>query len=506
MTAKPMKNPEPELIGMGIPGLDDILQGGITPHRVYLVEGNPGAGKTTLALQFLVEGVRQGEIGIFVTLSETREELLAVAASHGWSLEGIQVVELVAAESELDPDNQFTMFQPSEMELNLTTKAILSEVDKLKPARVVIDSLSEMRLLAHNSLRYRRQILALKQFFIGRQCTVLFLDDNTAGLEDLQVRSIAHGVITLEQLSPEYGADRRRLRVAKLRGQKYRGGYHDFVIERGGLGVFPRLVASEHTGTGGDGRLESGVKEFDTLLGGGIDFGTSILFIGPAGSGKSSLAIQYMKAAAARGERSAFFSFDERISTLLKRSAGLGLDLSQAIESDHVRLRQIDSAELSPGEFAHTVRAAVDGADGQETARIIVIDSLNGYLAAMPEERFLIAQLHELFTYLGNKGVVTFLIMAQHGILGSHMTAPIDTTYLADSVVLFRFFEARGQVRRAVSVVKKRTGAHELTIREFSMGADGLRVGQPLADFHGVLSGIPQLLSRDRPSARNEHA
>ena len=491
------------LIKMGIAGLDDVLHGGITANRVYLIEGNPGAGKTTLALQYLLEGARDGEVGIFVTLSETKDELYSVAQSHGWSLDSIKIVELVAAETELETENQFTMFQPSEMELNVTTKAILSEVEKLKPTRVVIDSLSEMRLLAQTSLRFRRQILALKQFFIGRQCTVLLLDDNTVGSEELQLRSIAHGVISLEQLSPEYGAERRRLRIIKLRGHQYRGGYHDFIIEPGGLNVFPRLVASEHGGNHPIGQLKSGIAEIDTLLGGGIEFGTSVLLIGPAGSGKSSLAMQYARAAADRGERAALFAFDERMNTLLNRSASLGIDLRKSIENGQFTVQQIDSAELSPGEFAHNVRRAVDGKDGRPGAKVIIIDSVNGYLNAMPEERFLIAQFHELLTYLGNKGVVTFLVVAQHGIVGSHMVSPVDTTYLADAVVLFRFFEARGQVRRAVSVVKKRSGEHELTIREFSMSRSGLKVGEPLKDFHGVLSGVPQLFSADQPPARH---
>ena len=484
-------------IKTGSRGLDDILNGGITADRVYLIEGNPGAGKTTMSLQFLLEGARQRESCVFVTLSETKEEILGVAESHGWSLDGVNIVELVAAEAELESDNQFTMFQPSEMELGVTTKAILSAVEELKPKRLVLDSLSEMRLLAQNPLRFRRQILALKQFFIGRHCTVLLLDVHSAGLEELQVRSIAHGVVSLEELSPEYGAERRRLRIAKLRGQKYRGGYHDFIIEKGGLNIFPRLVASEHSGQRPSGLLESGVDQIDELLGGGVEFGTSVLLLGPAGSGKSSLAMQYAKTAGDRGERSAVFTFDERLNTLLDRSDGLGMDLNASISTGHVTIQQIDSAELSPGEFAHLVRQAVDGKDGKPGATIVVIDSLNGYLNAMPEERFLIAQFHELLTYLGNKGVVTFLVVAQHGIVGAHMVAPVDTTYLADAVVLFRYFESRGQVRRAVSVVKKRSGAHELTIREMSMSKKGIVVGEPLEHFQGVLTGVPQLFPRE---------
>jgi circadian clock protein KaiC len=478
------------LAATGIPGLDDILGGGVTPNRLYLIEGNPGAGKTTLALEWLLEGERLGEKGIYVTLSETKVELTAVARSHGWSLAGLSVLELAAPESELEPANQNAMFQPSELELGATTKTILEEVERIKPRRVAIDSLSEMRLLAQNPLRYRRQILALKQFFIGRQCTTFLLDDLTSETEDLQLQSLAHGVVSLEQLSPEYGAERRRLRIAKLRGQQYRGGYHDFVIQKGGLNVFPRLIAAEHDHGMKRGVLESGNKELDALLGGGLHFGTSAVLLGPAGSGKSTLAMQYALAAAQRGERAALFAFDERLQTLLERMAGLGMDIAKYVESGHIAIHLIDTAELSPGEFAHRVRAAAEGEGGKPGAKVIVIDSLNGYLNAMPEERFLIAQLHELLTYLGHKGVVTFLVVAQHGLVG-HMESPIDTTYLADSVILFRFFEALGEVRQAISVLKKRSGKHERTIRELSLGKNGIKIGEPLREFKGVLSGTP---------------
>lgn len=480
----------PSLVATGIPGLDDVLGGGFTPNRVYLIEGNPGSGKTTLALSWLLEGERLGERGIYVTLSETRDELIAVAKSHGWSLDGIDIFELVAPESELEPDNQTAMFQPSEVELGVTTKAILAEVERIKPRRVVLDSLSEMRLLAQNPLRYRRQILALKQYFIGRECTVFLLDDLTSEMEDLQLQSIAHGVVTLEQLSPEYGAERRRLRITKLRGQKYRGGYHDFIIQKGGLDVFPRLIAGEHAHGQQQGLLKAENIELDTLLGGGLQYGTSAVLLGPAGSGKSTLAVQYARAAASRGERAAIFAFDERIETLVERMAGLGMDISRHLASGHITIHAIDTAELSPGEFAHHVRRAVEGEDGGPGVKVIVIDSLNGYLNAMPEERFLTAQLHELLTYLGHKGVVTFLIVAQHGLVG-HMESPIDTTYLADTVVLFRYFEAVGEVRQAISVLKKRSGKHERTIRELTLGDQGITIGKPLKDFQGVLSGTP---------------
>ncbi|QEL16241.1 ATPase domain-containing protein [Limnoglobus roseus] len=479
----------PPLSATGIAGLDNILGGGLTPNRLYLIEGNPGSGKTTLALQYLLEGVRRNESCLYVTLSETKAELAAVAKSHGWSLTGIEIVEIIASEAELEPDNQHTMFQPADLELGQTTKAVLSEVERVKPRRVVLDSLSELRLLAQSSLRYRRQVLALKQFFTGRSCTVMLLDDNTASAGDLQLHSIAHGVISLDHLSPQYGAERRRLRVVKLRGQKFRGGHHDFNIVTGGLDVFPRLVAAEHAEDREQKLLTGDVPEFDRLLGGGFDFGTSALLVGPAGCGKSSVAINYARAAAARGDRAALFAFDERSEVLLRRAAGLGMDLLPQIRDKTLTLQQVDPAEMSPGEFAATVRRAVDGSDGHAPAKVVVIDSLNGYLHAMPEDEFLTVQMHELLTYLGHKGVVTFLVMAQHGMIGA-MQTPVDTTYLADTVVLFRYFEAAGEVRQAVSVVKKRSGRHERTIRELKLDG-GIRVGAPLKEFRGVLTGTP---------------
>jgi circadian clock protein KaiC len=474
-------------LATGSTGLDQVLNGGLPANRLYLVEGDPGAGKTTLALQFLIEGAARGEAVLYVTLSETKEELTAVAASHGWSLKGIDIHELVPPEDALRSEEQYTIFHPSEVELGDTTKTIIEEVERIEPRRVVFDSLSEMRLLARDPLRYRRQILALKQYFSGRQCTVLLLDDLTSTDADLQVQSIAHGVIALEHLALDYGAERRRLRVTKLRGSRFRGGFHDFTIKTGGVEVYPRLVAADHRREFTPEGVSSDVAGLDTLLGGGLDRGTSTLLMGPAGCGKSSLAAQFVAAAAGRGERAATFIFDEGITTYLKRADGLCCGLRAEIEAGRVSVQQVDPAELSPGEFAHNVRAAVE----QGGAGLIVIDSLNGYLQAMPDERFLTAQMHELLTYLNQRGVVTIVVMAQHGFMGETMSSPADVSYLADTVILLRYFEAAGAIRRAVSVIKKRTGAHEDTIRELRMSSGGITVGKPLSEFHGVLTGVP---------------
>ncbi|HVF42871.1 MAG TPA: ATPase domain-containing protein [Pyrinomonadaceae bacterium] len=474
-------------LATGSAGLDTILDGGLPANRLYLVEGDPGAGKTTLAMKFLIEGAARGEAVLYVTLSETKEELTAVAASHGWTLAGINIHELVPPENALLAEEQYTIFHPSEVELGDTTKTIIEEVERTEPRRVVFDSLSEMRLLARDPLRYRRQILALKQYFAGRQCTVLLLDDRTATDADLQVQSIAHGVIALEHLALDYGAERRRLRVTKLRGSRFRGGFHDFTIKTGGVEVYPRLVVADHRHEFTAETISSDVPELDALLGGGLDRGTSTLLMGPAGSGKSSLAAQFVAAAAMRGERAATFIFDEGLTTYLKRADGLCCGLRAEIEAGRVSVQQVDPAELSPGEFAHFVRVAVE----RDGAGLVVIDSLNGYLQAMPDERFLTAQMHELLTYLNQRGVVTILILAQHGFMGTAMNSPVDVSYLADGVVLLRYFEAGGAIRRAVSVIKKRTGAHEDTIRELRLSSGGITVGEPLSDFHGVLTGVP---------------
>ena len=471
----------------GIAGLDDITAGGWVRRRLYLVEGEPGSGKTTLALQFLLAGARAGEPVLYVTLSETADELRSVADSHGVSLDGITIRELMPAEGTLDPDEQNTMFHPSEVELASTTQLILDDVTRVKPTRVVFDSLSELRLLAGTALRYRRQILALKQFFATRDCTVMLLDDMTATDHDLQMQSIAHGVLRLEQLNPEYGAERRRLRVVKYRGVKFRGGYHDYVIDRGGLEVFPRLVAAEHRQATASAKLPSSIPELDLLLGGGIEEGTSTLILGAAGTGKSTVAAQFAAAAAARGERAALFIFDESPQTLLTRCASLNVALAPAVEDGRVSLQQIDPAELTPGAFTHALRLAVE----QRHAKVIVIDSLNGYLNAMPGERFLAIQLHELLMYLGQKGVATILIGAHRGLIGAQMTTVIDASYLADAVILLRYFEDRGEVRQAISVMKKRGSRHERTLREFRLDGGRIAVGEALRGFHGVLTGVP---------------
>jgi circadian clock protein KaiC len=475
-----------QVAATGISGLDDVLAGGFTQHRLFLVEGVPGAGKTTLALQFLIAGAEAGETVLYVTLSETDEELRSVAASHGWTLDGVTIRELSPSEAELQPAEQQTMFRPSEVELAETTKRVLADVEHLKPTRIVFDSLSELRLLAGTPLKYRRQILALKQYFANRQCTVLLLDDLTATDRDLQVQSIAHGVVHLDQLQPDYGSLRRRLRVMKYRGVDFRGGYHDFAILPGGLRVFPRLVAADYRQPSSRARLGSGVPGIDALLGGGIEEGTSTLLVGAAGTGKSTLAAQLVSAAVGRGQRSVMFLFDESPHTLLSRCAALGIEIAAGVESGLVSIQQVDPAELSPGEFTHSIREAVEGG-----AKLLVLDSLNGYLNAMPGERFLTIQLHELLMYLGQQGVATILIGAHQGLIGAQMQAAVDASYLADAIVLLRYFEMRGEVRQAISVMKKRGGEHERTIREFRIGAGGIQVGDALREFRGVLTGVP---------------
>ena len=472
----------------GIGALDDILHGGLIPERLYLVDGNPGSGKTTLALRFLLEGVREGEKCLYVTLSETRQELEAGADSHGWSLDAIDIVELIPDQQhELSGEGVVTMIQPSDVELSETTGKIVDAIERSNPARVVLDSLSEMRLLAQSSLRYRRQILALKQFFAGRRCTVLMLDDRTAEGPDLQLHSIAHGVMALYVTTPVYGQSHRQLQVLKFRGSDFSSGFHDFTIRRGGLQVFPRLVAADHGAQFDRSVIKSGNASLDALLGEGIERGTSTLLVGPPGSGKSTLALQYANAATERGDHAASFVFDETKAALLARSQGLGLNLREGIGPGQIALQQIDPVEISPGEFAAMVRKCVE----QDGARVVVIDSLNGYLNAMPQDNFLVAQLHELLSYLANQGVTTLMVVAQSGMLGSSMSSPVDASYLADSIVMLRYFEHGGKVKKALSVMKKRTGGHEGSIRELWFDKEGVHLSDPILGLRGVLTGVP---------------
>ncbi len=482
------EGPDSEVrVPTGISGLDDVLCGGFPGGHFYLIEGDPGAGKTTLGMQFLMEGRSRGEKGLYVTLSESKRELRAIARSHGWSLDGIDIFELSDIEDRLKPERQYTVFHPAEIELNETTKRILDEVDRLAPARVVFDSLSELRLLAREDLRYRRQILALKQYFSARDCTVLLLDDCTGAKGgESSLQSISHGVLFLERLNIDYGVPRRRLSVVKMRGAEFREGFHDFAIRRGGLTVYPRLVAAEHPTANAGETAASGVAELDALLGGGLVRGSSALLMGPAGAGKSTLISQYAAAEAGRGGKVACYIYEETRGTFLARSRSLGIDLLPYIESGMIHLQQVDPAEMSPDEFAWGVRKAVEAG-----TRMIVIDSLNGYLNAMPTERHLLIQMHELLTYLAQQGVLTLLTVAQHGILGGMLQVPVEVSYLADAVIMLRFFEAAGEVRQAISVVKKRHGQHERTIRELAFSSQGIRIGEPLAEFQGVLTGTP---------------
>ena len=481
-----MSGPTPRL-ATGIAGLDDILAGGLPADRMYLVHGLPGVGKTTLALQFLLEGARNGERVLYISLSETRREIEQVADSHGWRLDALSLYELTSAEAKL-PLEDNTLYATEDVELQETMRALLAEVERLRPSRVVFDSLSEIRLLSQRGSLYRRQILSIKRFFAGRSCTVLLLDDRSAAGPDMQVESLAHGVISLDQTPREYGADRRRLRVVKLRGSTFRSGHHDFIVRKGGLVVFPRLIAAEHRSDAISEPLPSGIASLDRILGGGIDRASSTLVVGPAGTGKSAIAAQFAAAAAARGETASMFLFEERIGTLKKRAAQLGAPLDAHVAAQRLRLRQVDPAELAPDEFAQMVRDDVE----EHGARLVVIDSINGYFTAMPEERFMTLHMHELLAFLAERGVATIMTMAQAGIVGQ-MTSPVDISYLSDTVLLLRYFEANGHVRKALSVLKKRTGQHEDSIRELTLGRAGIHLGQPLHAMRGVLTGVPTL-------------
>jgi len=484
----------------GIEGLDDVLGGGLTRGRVFLLEGSPGTGKTTVAMQFLLAGAAAGEKTLYITLSETEDELRASAASHGWKLDDIEIFELVPPESLLDENQQQSLLYSSDLELGETTQGIFEAFERVQPLRVVVDSLSEIRLLAQSSLRYRRQILSLKHYFAGRNATVLMLDDLTSETNDKTVHSVAHGVISLEEMARDYGAERRRMRVVKYRGRRFRGGYHDLIIATGGVRIFPRLVSAEHKKAFTRDVLPSDLAGINALLGGGVERGSSVLVLGPAGTGKSLLALTFVVGAARRGERSAMFVFDEEMGLLFNRALGLGIDLQKMVDAGELVIEQVDATELSPGELSSRVRTCVE----EHGARTVIIDSLNGYQMAMPEETQLVLHMHELLQYLNRQGATTFLTVAQHGLVGD-MKSPVDVTYLADTVILLRYFEAAGRVRRAISVVKKRTSRHEDTIREYRIGADGIKLGEPLVEFQGVLRGVPTLAGPGMELLKDEH-
>ncbi|HEY0586850.1 MAG TPA: ATPase domain-containing protein [Pseudoduganella sp.] len=495
---QPQNKQTDAFISTGIAGLDAILAGGLTKDRLYLLEGDPGTGKTTMALQFLIEGAQRGEPVLYITLAENEVELRAVAESHGFSMAGITVHEIIPAEGVLDPDEQYTVFHPSEVELGETNRLILQQIERLSPTRVVLDSLSELQLLAANPLRYRRLVLALKQYFARRACTALFLDDKTAVGGDQQVRSIAHGVISLQQLESGYGAERRIMRVLKYRGIDYRRGPHDYVIISGGVVAYPRIVPSESRELVRRQQVPSGLPSLDTLLGGGLEEGSSTLVSGPPGTGKSSLAAQFVKAVTDRQQKAAMFVFEESFNTLLNRADGIGMDLRKPMATGLLQVNQIDPAELSPGQFAHMVCTAAN-----EGARVVVIDSLNGYMNAMPEVRFLTTHLREVLTYLGQRGVVTLLVGVQQGLIGS-MGSAVDVSYLADNVLLLRYYEAGGAVHKALSVFKKRGSKHETTLRSFAITDRGIEVGPVLKDFRGILTGVPVKVSSDKDEAEHE--
>ena len=480
---------QPTRIATGVSGLDDILSGGLPVGQMYLLEGTPGTGKTTVAMQFIMHGIRNGEQALYITLSESRLELEASARSHGWNVNELSIAEFVPAEASLSPDQQYTVFHPSEVELASTIQKLTSIVEERKPKRLVIDSLSELRLLAADTMRYRRQLLALKQFFVGRDTTVLLLDDRSAEGSDMQLQSIAHGVLRLDKVQRTYGVTRRQVEIVKMRGIAYREGFHDYTIETGGVCIYPRLVANEHNSTFSNERVKSGLPELDAMFGGGVNRGSSTLIVGPTGSGKSSLAMLYAYTAASRGDRAIVYAFDEVLRTARERAENLGLRVGREIERGTLAMSQVDPAELSPGEFVAQIRMDVEKKD----TRVVVIDSLNGFLNAMPGERDLMLQLHELIAFLNQKGVVTFMILTQHGLVGT-MHAEVDVSYLADTVVLLRYFENDGEIRRIISVLKQRVGRHERTLREFRVEDTGLEVGEPLRNFRGILTGVPDAL------------
>jgi circadian clock protein KaiC len=494
-------NVQPDLqvdsrVATGCDGLDAILSGGFPRRRLYLIEGDPGAGKTTLALQFMLEGVKNGERALYITLSESRSDLIHAAESHGLSLAQVEIVELLPNENDLLPEQQYTVFHPAEVELNDRMQRIVKEVQRVRPERLVIDALSELRMLAKDPLRYRRQILSLKDFMAGQECTVLLLDDRSSREPDLQLHSVVHGVVSMDKVPREYGKTRRQIEVMKLRGTPYREGFHDYTIATGGVVVFPRLVAADSRSEQSPEPVSSGISELDALTGGGLDRGTSTLLIGPAGCGKTSIAMQWAATAAGRGESSAFFSFEEAPNTMMMRAAGLGIDIRPHLASGKIVIQRVDPAEMSPGELVALVQQHVEN----ENVRMVVLDSLNGYLQSMPGEQFLAVHLHELLAYLSNRGVLTLMILAQAGTIGYRLESSVDVSYLADNILLLRYFENQGEVRQAISTIKRRSGSHEHTIRELKLGPDRIRIGRPLHDFQGVLTGTPTFLGGSKES------
>lgn len=483
-------------VATGVPGLDQILSGGLPNNQIYLVQGDPGAGKTTFAMQFLLEGLRANQSALYVTFSESRRELEGVAASHGWDIAKLAIFDLSATESLFRLEAQNTVFHSSEIELTETTQALLRVIEEANPTRLAIDSVSELRLLAGSDLRFRRQLLFLKTYFAQRGITVLLVDDLADPERNHTLQSLAHGVVGLERLTPEFGANRRRLSVLKLRGSSFIEGYHNYAIRTGGSVVFPRVSAASGRRTIEPKLLSSGLPALDALLKGGLDAGTSALLVGPAGSGKSTVAMQFVHAAAQRGERACIFLFDENLHSYHLRARSMNLALDEGIFAEQISVQQIDPAEMSIGEFAHVVYSQVEAG-----VSIIVIDSLNGYLQASPGERHITLHLHELLSYLSQHGVLTITILAQQGMIGS-MASPIDVTYLADTVLLLRYFEWSGSVHKALSVFKRRGGPHENTIRELILSAEGVRIGEPLTHLRGILSGIPEALISPGQSPR----
>jgi circadian clock protein KaiC len=480
----------------GVAGLDDILHGGLPSGHVYLIEGDPGSGKTTLGIQFLLAGLVHDEPALYVTLAESREELQAVADSHGFDISRVEIFEVQPPELNQKGADQYTVFHPSEVELVDVMQSILTKLENTKAGRIVFDSMSEIRMLARDPLRYRRQILSLKQFFVGRESTVLLLDDRTGDRSDTQLQSICHGAIRMEALPREFGPQRRQIQILKLRASLFRGGAHDYEIEEGGLQIFPRLISAEHRPESIDrSELPSGIAELDMLFGGGVSRGSNSLLMGPAGCGKSTIATKFMQSAADRGERGIMFACDETLESVLTRSRGLGIPLEKHCSSNTIQIQELHPADLSPGELIAQVRSDVEEKD----CRVLVIDSLNGLLNAMQGEHAMMVQLHELLSYLSHMGVTTFLVMAQIGIVGTHMGSPIDVSYLADNVLLFRYFESQGGVRQAISVLKRRSGPHERSIRELRLSPQKIEVGRPLREFEGILTGVPRLVGDPKP-------